>query len=82
MWWVFTRTLVVAVVYGSIMMFWEVDQLVTEILVAGELTYMQQQELVDIKYTLSKKAKLSLRKPLERNEKANVQARKEACVIV
>jgi cell division protein FtsQ len=45
---VFTLTLLVAVVYGSSMMFREVDQPVTEILVAGELTYMQQQELVDL----------------------------------
>jgi hypothetical protein len=45
---VFTLMLLVAVMYGSGMMFREVDQPVTEILVAGELTYMQQQELVDL----------------------------------
>ena len=45
---VFTLMLLVAVAYGSSLMFREVDQPVTEILVAGELTYMQQQELVDL----------------------------------
>ena len=41
-------SLAVAVIYGVTMLFQSVNKPVTEIVVAGELTYMQQQELVDL----------------------------------
>ena len=38
----------VATIYGVTMLFQVVNKPVTEIVVAGELSYMQQQELVDL----------------------------------